>query len=172
MDPLLVVLRLLHIGGGVLWVGAAWTLFLFVDPTLRALGADTEKSFTQYVTRQRRLDKIIFGATIVTVGAGAILYWIDMQRVGPAWFQTGFGIAISIGAAAGILAFLLGPTAILPTINRLNAIGSRIDASGAPPTAEDLAALHEQSSRLHRIFSVDFVLLVVAVVFMAIARYV
>lgn len=172
MDPFLVVLRVLHIGAGVLWVGAAWTLFLFVDPTLRALGPDTEKSFTQYVTRQRRLDKIIFGATLVTVAAGAILYWLDWQRLGSAWFQSGFGISITIGAAAAIVAFILGPTAILPTVNRINALGAEIDRAGGPPTAEQQAALSGLTARLHSIFRIDFVLLTIAVLFMAIARYV
>jgi hypothetical protein len=171
VDPVIVILRVLHIGAGVLWVGAAWTLFLFVSPTLAALGMEAERTFMQHVTRQRRLDRIVFGATIVTVGAGALLYWIDWQRLGATWFQTGFGIGITIGAAAAIAAFLLGPIAILPTVNKLNALGAQIDGGGAPPTPDQQAALQALTTRLRKVFTIDFALLVVAVALMATARY-
>ncbi len=113
MDPLMIVLRLLHIGAGVLWVGAAWMLYLFVMPTMQALGPETARTFTTYMLRRRRLAHAILIATVLTVGAGVILLVIDINRYTQAvWFSTGFGIGITIGGVAAIVSFILGPLAV------------------------------------------------------------
>jgi hypothetical protein len=36
----LAILRLIHISGGLFWVGAFYTFFFFVQPTAMALGPD------------------------------------------------------------------------------------------------------------------------------------
>jgi uncharacterized membrane protein len=169
MDPLMVGLRIAHIGAGVLWVGAAWTMFFFVFPTLRALGPETQANFMEVATRRRKLTAVILAATVVTVTAGAILYWIDSDGLSAAWFQSGFGIGITIGAVAAIAAFLLGPLAIVPTLKRLEDGGAAIGPSG--PTPDQAAQMATFGRRLDRIFLLDTSLLGIAVLFMAISRY-
>ncbi|HUS21471.1 MAG TPA: hypothetical protein VMZ66_05595, partial [Aeromicrobium sp.] len=114
-DPVMLVLRLLHIGAGVLWVGAAWSFHFFVIPALRIAGGETEKRVLDIALRQRKLSTVILSATLVAVGAGATMLVIDISRYGlQTWFNSGFGIGITIGATAAIIAFILGPTLILP----------------------------------------------------------
>ena len=48
----MVVLRLLHIGFGVLWVGAAWMLLVFVIPTAQALGPDQTHQTSPMASRK------------------------------------------------------------------------------------------------------------------------
>jgi hypothetical protein len=173
MDPLMVVLRALHIGFGILWVGAAWTVFLFVEPTLKALGAEVHKNFMGYIIGVRRLTHVIVAATVVAVGSGATMYIIDVSRFGvDAFFRSGFGIVLTVGAIAAIVAFLLGPTMIVPSFSRMTKIGAEIDAAGGPPKPEQIAELQAVGARLDGIFKIDFVLLLVAVISMAIARYI
>lgn len=164
-DPLMLVLRLLHIGAGVLWVGAAWMLYLFVTPTLRAMGPQTEREFTTYILRKQKLALTILLATVVTTGAGLAMLAIDISRMGAQlWFSTGFGIGITIGAAAAIGSFLLGPALIIPISNKLEKASA--PDSTAPQSERDALA-----TRLRNVLAVDSALLVVAVLFMAIARY-
>lgn len=173
MDPLMIVLRGLHIGFGVLWVGAAWMMFLFVEPTLKALGADVQKSFMGHIIGVRRLTTIVTSATIVTVGAGAVMYVLDVLRYTPQFFfGSGFGIVLTIGAVAAIIAFLSGLIFIEPGFSRMAKIGAEIDAAGGPPKPEQVAELGAIGARLDQVFRADFVLLLIAVIAMAVARYV
>lgn len=173
MDPLMIVLRALHIGFGVLWVGAAWMMFLFVQPTLKALGSEVQKNFMGHIVDVRRLTQIITSATFVTVGAGAIMYVLAVIRFTPQlFFGSGFGIVLTIGAIAAIIAFISGLIFIEPGFNRMAKIGAEIEAAGGPPKPEQVAELGAIGARLDQVFRADFVLLLIAVISMAIARYV
>ncbi|HVM29863.1 MAG TPA: hypothetical protein VM305_03735 [Candidatus Limnocylindrales bacterium] len=167
----MLILRALHIGAGVLWVGAAWTFYLFIGPSMRALAADAQQTFMTHLTRERRLTHVILGATIVTVAAGAILYWIQWQRFGELWFQSGYGISLTIGAIAALIAFAMGPTLIAPAFERMGELGARMAGGGGPPSEEDLAEMGHVGKRLQKLLTADSLLLVVAVFFMATAQY-
>jgi hypothetical protein len=62
-------------------------------------------------------------------------------------------------------------TLISPTLERLDRLGNEIGASGGPPSAEQLAELQAIDRRLGWTGMADFVLLSIAVVLMAVARY-
>ena len=82
------------------------------------------------------------------------------------------GLGFTIGAIAAIVSLsLLGPLSILPTISKLQALGGRLKAEARPPTPEEGATLHALDRRLTQIGQLDLVLLLVAVVMMATARY-
>ncbi len=168
----MVGLRLLHIGFGVLWVGAAWMLFLFVQPTARALGPEVERTFSNYMLRRRRLAMTILIATVVTVAAGLTMLVIDISRVGTGpWFSSGLGLGLTAGALAAIGSFVLGPTLIVPMANRIEKISTAIGDAGGTPTDSQAADLSELGGRLRNVLAVDSALLLVAVVLMATARY-
>ncbi len=171
MDPLLLVLRVLHIGSGIFWVGAAFAFFLFVAPSAKAIGPDAHGAFMDQVTRVRRFPMVVLWAGIVTVLAGAALYWRASGGFNSAWLSSPTGIGFSIGALAGIISLALGPLSIVPSISKMQAIGGRLRAEGRPPTPEEGATLEALDRRLTQVGQIDLVLLAVAVVFMATARY-
>jgi hypothetical protein len=172
VDFFMLGLRLLHIVGGVAWVGAAWTFFFFVQPTLVALGTDTQNKFMSYVTTARRLTMVITIAAFATVGAGVTMYLIDVSRTGvDVWFRSLFGIGLSIGAIAALITFVLGPTRISPTADRLGSLGAEIGAAGGVATDAQRSELEQLGVRIKRYLTIDSALLAVAVVFMAGARY-
>lgn len=170
MDPYLLVLRLLHIGFGIFWVGGAYTFFLFVSPSAKALGPDANGAFMNEVVR-RRFPMVVLVAGIVTVLAGALLYLRDSGGLSMTWIRTPTGTAFSIGAVAAIVSLALGPLVILPTITKLQTLGGQIKTEGRPPTPEEGATLHALDRRLTQVGQFDLVLLTVAVVMMATARY-
>jgi len=171
MDPLFIALRLIHIVAGVLWVGGAAFSFFFIEPTAAELGPDGEK-FMQRIVVHRRLP-IYFAVTSgLAVLAGLILYWIDSAGLRTTWILSGFGIAMTVGGLAALIAFLAGNFAIKPNVDRLTSIGAEIRAAGGPPSEAQLAELHAVQRRLRTIGLVDLILLIVAVIAMAGARYV
>ena len=171
MDPVVLLLRVLHIGSGVFWVGSAFAFFLFVSPSAKALGPDAYGAFMDQVTRVRRFPFVVLGAGFVTVLAGAALYYRASGGFSGAWIASPTGVGFSVGAIAGILSRALGPLAIVPSIGKMEAIGSQLKAEQRPPTAAEGAALEALDSRLAQVGQIDLVLLTVAVVMMATARY-
>ena len=113
----------------------------------------------------------MLGAGIVTVVAGALLYFRDSGGLNPAWITSPTGLGFTIGAIAAIVSLSLGPLSILPTISKLQALGGRLKAEARPPTPEEGATLHALDRRLTQVGQLDLVLLLVAVVMMATARY-
>src|SRR5918999_5403161 len=107
MDAVIVLLRLLHIGGGIFWVGAAFTMFFFVQPTLEALGPQTQQAFMQHITRRRKLLLAITTAATVNVSAGVVLYWVASGGFSPAWLGSSFGSALTMGAASALSAYVV-----------------------------------------------------------------
>jgi uncharacterized membrane protein len=64
-----VILRVIHIGSGVFWVGGIFTFFLFVQPAAVALGPGGAP-FTFQLLHHRRFGVVLLSAAIVT-GTGS-----------------------------------------------------------------------------------------------------
>jgi uncharacterized membrane protein len=171
MDSTMVVLRLLHIGAAVFWVGAAFTFFLFVGPSAKALGNDGQGKFMDQITRVRRFPTVVLVAGLITVLAGATMYYIDSSGFSNGWMTSPTGIGFGIGALAGILSFSTGPLVIVPTIGKLQSIGGRLQSEQRAPTPEEGAILAALDQRLTTVGRIDLVLLAIAVCFMATSRY-
>jgi uncharacterized membrane protein len=170
VDYGILILRVLHICAGAFWVGAAFAFFLFVQPSLKALGPDGEGAFMRDLTKVRRFPTVILIATLVTVVAGALLYIRNAGGV-ELWLDSTVGVGFTIGAAAALVSFLLGPLGILPTIKKLEAIGEALMAERRPPTPEESAALGALQARLRMIGAIDLVFLAIAILFMSMSRY-
>jgi uncharacterized membrane protein len=170
-DLYVIVLRLAHVGAGLFWVGAAYTFFGFVEPTLKALGPEVNKNFMNYVVKRRRFPMVVVTASLVAVISGVLLYWRASDGLDMTWISSPVGLGFTIGGLAAIVALVLGFTVITPTIGRLEALGSQVDEAGGPPTPEQAAQFQALDKRLGSAGLWDFVLLTVAVVFMAISRY-
>ncbi len=170
MDPYLLVLRLAHIIGGILWVGAAWMLIGFVTPAAASLGP-TSGRFFEALMRRRRLSAAIAISSILTVVSGILLYLRDSGGLQPSWITSPVGLGFTIGGLAGIAALVVGAALIGPTSDKMMAAGQALATAGGPPSAEAMAELEGYRRRLNTVTMVNFVLLTIAVIFMAIARY-
>jgi uncharacterized membrane protein len=165
----LIVLRLIHILGGIFWVGSALTFFYFVQPTASATAPESQR-FMLHLLGTRRLGDATLAAAIFNVGAGAILIWRDSNGLDATW-MTGPGLGFTIGASAAVFALLLFGFLGYPHTRRLLAIGFRLADEQRPPSEAELAVLAGSQRVLARLAIWVPILLIVAAASMATARY-
>jgi uncharacterized membrane protein len=166
----LIVLRILHIFGGVFWVGGAIVHVAFIEPTARATAPEGHK-FVQYLVGRGRFSLFMNVVSALTVLSGALLYWHASGGLQISWMKFGPGLGYTIGTVVAILVYFLGLLMIRPRADHLGGLGRQIGAAGGVPTSAQLAELHKVNHELTLIGRVDFVLLAVALLAMATARY-
>jgi len=139
VDTYMITFRVIHIASAILWAGSALFYAGFVGPTIAAMGPDGGRFFGHLVAQRRA---VIFFVTVstLTVVAGGFLYWRDSAGLDPDFFQTGFGAGLTVGAVAGLIAWLTVLLVLAPTSYRLTALGGQFASAGAPPTEEQVAS--------------------------------
>jgi hypothetical protein len=167
----LYALRVLHIVVGVFWVGTVIFMAAFLSPSVRAAGPGGG-AVIQQIVGVRRLPIWLMGGMAVTLLSGLGLYWRDSAGFHSAWLGSGAGKTFGLGAAVAIGASILGMAINMPTGRRLADILGRLQSAGRPPTPDEQATLAALQARLGRASVVAAILLVIATLLMAIARYV
>jgi uncharacterized membrane protein len=165
-----VVLRLIHILGGAFWLGAAVTMFLFLQPTAQATAPEGQR-FMLHLLRNRRFSEAVLVAASVTGVAGAILFWRDTNGLQLELMTQPQGLGFTAGGVAGGIALLLFLFVGYPAGRRLIALGSRLETDRRPPSEEEARILATAQRVLSRVGITVLVLLVVAAAAMATARY-
>lgn len=166
MDTFALILRLVHIIGGVFWVGGALAMNFFISPTLGATG-DAGRQFAGHLMGKTRFSMFMTGSAILSVIAGFILYGIDSSWFTSAWQSSGPGIGFGIGAVFALIGLVTGMMN-----GRNNGILGRLGAQiQGKPTAEQAAQLGTIRKQQAWVVPVNTWSLLLAVVFMAIARY-
>ena len=161
-----IVLRLIHIFSAVYWVGAAWMMAFFIEPSMRATGPDGQK-FMQKMMEGGRLTISITIAAILTVLAGGILYWLNWWNI----LTTPKGLGFAAGAIIGIIALGVGAGVTGPASMGLGKLGASIAAGGKPPTPEQLGQIKQLQLRLRQAGQWTSGLTAAALFMMAISRY-
>jgi ribose/xylose/arabinose/galactoside ABC-type transport system permease subunit len=169
-DAFWIVFRFIHIVSAILWAGSAFAVFTFVEPTVSAMGPDGGR-FMGYMVEKRKMPIVITSLSGLTVLGGIVLYLRASDGFDTDWISSGPGLGFTIGALAGIAAFLIGLTLIRPTVQRLQAIGAEVGASGGAPTPEQGAEMGRLLERMKSLGRTDFVLILIAATTMATARY-
>ncbi|MCZ7565610.1 MAG: hypothetical protein M5U08_18985 [Burkholderiales bacterium] len=169
MEATTIGLRLLHIGSGVFWAGAAMMLVAFVEPTVRRMGPEGGR-FMQRLMGDSRLPATMGLAAALTVLSGLALYWSVSGGASADWVRSGHGLAVTLGGAAGVVAFLVGLLVNKPTAARLVALARQLGGGGTP-SADSLATVARLQQRLRRGSLHATLLLVVSVAAMASARF-
>lgn len=171
MDTTTVILRILHIVGGTLWVGSVLVTVLFLFKVIADLGPAGGQVMGALV-RRRYLD-VIPAAALVSVLSGIDLMRRASAGFDPAWMGSGPGITYSIGALAALVALTLGVMVGRRSTLKAVALGPKVMAmpEGAEKAA-GMAQLAALRSRGQGALKVVAVLLVIASLCMAAARYV
>jgi hypothetical protein len=169
MDTYMVVLRIVHILAGVFWVGAAFTVILFIQPTAREVGP-AAGPFMSHLAGSKRLVDFVLGAAGLTVLAGLLMYWRVSDGLDPDWIGSAPGISLTVGALCAIAALAIGGSIVRPGIMATLAIGREVAASGGGPTPEQAAQMQAIQRRSIAAGKAIVPLLIVAVTGMAAAR--
>lgn len=168
MNVEMIVLRLLHVGLGVMWAGFIFFFVLFLEPALRGAGPDGAK-VAQGIQQRHYMTilPIIAGLTLLT---GLVLF-MRIQAGRAAFAGSPSGIGYSIGALAAIIAYGIG----LAVMRRSALAAARLSGEMQSAEGEARSALQARVQALQgRVrTSARWVaaLLAVAVGAMAIARY-
>lgn len=170
MDLYLLILRIVHIFGGVFWVGATAINLVFLIPAVRDSGAEGMK-FMQTLMGHHRFPVAIATSAWLTILAGFLLYWRDSAGLQLSWITSAVGLGFTVGALAALGGFLLGGFMLGPTARKLGMLSAELQAQGAPPTGEQQAEMGRLAARMDSLGRLEMILLVIALMSMATARY-
>jgi uncharacterized membrane protein len=166
---LMIILRILHIFAGVFWVGASFVNMGFLQPTVQATGAEGQKVMG-HLTRRTRFVSATLAAATITLFSGLIMYWIlSGLRLG--FLSSGYGLVLTVGAIAGLIAWVMAIFFVRRILNRMGALGQQIQAQGSPPSAEQASEMQALGAQLVSLGRVALVFLVIALLGMSVAQY-
>jgi len=170
MNILMIILRIIHIFAGVFWVGVSLFNIRFLQPTIQATGSEGQKVM-QYLTTQTRFTATVYTAATLSILSGLLMYW-NLFRFRLSVLSSGYGLMLTIGGIAGIIAWVIAIVFIRGIISRMQAIGKAIQAQGAPPTPEQGAEMQAAGSQMIKLGQWGVILMVVALLGMSVAQYV
>ena len=165
----MLIIRMFHILLGVFWAGTIFFLVLFLGPSLRAVGPDGAPVMRELL-RRRFLDvmPVVAGLTIIT---GLILYWHLSGGMALGWIRSPFGLSLTVGSVASVLAFVIGVAGV--RADTLKAAGLAAALASVPDQQREPVQAEIQRLRQRSAASARWVmrLLIIAVAAMAVARY-
>jgi hypothetical protein len=174
VSSFLIVFRIVHILGGVLWVGSAFLVAVFIEPTVAAIGP-AAGPFMSHMIEKLKISIVITALGGLTVLGGLILYWHDFHvyydgTLG-SFVSHRIGFVFTVGAVSAIIALFGGVLGIKPAAERLGALSKEIGAGGGPPTPEQQGEMKQLMERMRFFGRFDLVFLIIAVLAMSTARY-
>jgi uncharacterized membrane protein len=168
----MLVFRLLHIVAGVLWVGAAFLFVGFIGPSAAEVGPSAGP-LLHAVVKKRKVAKVITGLSIVTVLAGWVMWFRNLDQFGSLgdWLGTNFGLVLTIGGVIATVAAVEGSIGVGRNVERMVDLSDEIAASGGPPSPEQQSQIQRVGAEIEKFGKIDLVLLLLAVAAMATASY-
>ena len=145
MSLLLIMLRLIHVVGGIVWVGAAVFATLFLSPAMQEAGPDAAK--VGAAMARRGMMTFMPLVAIATIVSGIWLYWRDSGGFSGAYMSTPIGMTFGIGGALALLVFVVGSTVGLPSIKRAGALQQSLGSLAPPDRALRLAEIGRLQAR-------------------------
>lgn len=167
----ILVLRVVHLVGGMFWVGSVVFSTIYLFPAMREAGPAAGAIMGSM--QRRRLFIVLPSVALLTILSGLRLMWITSAGFSAAYFATGRGITFGLSGAAAIIAFGIGVFIQRPTGIRIGEIQQAMaKASDDNARAELSAQLDRLQRRSATVGWFFLVLLMVAAVGMAVGRYV
>jgi uncharacterized membrane protein len=164
------VLRLVHILGGIFWVGSLMYSSFFLVPVVRSSPAVAGQ--VMQGLQRRRLFLILPTVALLTIASGIRLLMITSAGFSDAYLSTTPGRTYSAGAVAAIVAFLLSMFVSRPAfvhVGRLSAsLATSTDEGGRQRITAEIQRLNRRATIANTIV---LVLLLFTAMSMATARY-
>jgi len=170
MNLLMIVLRIIHIFSGVFWVGVSLFNIGFLQPTIQSTGSEGQKVM-QHLTTQTRFTMTVYTAATLSLLSGLIMYWI-LFGFRLSALSSGYGLSLTIGGLAGIVAWFVALFVVRRIIGRMQAVGRAVQKQGGPPNPEQVAAMQAAGAQLAKLGKWGVALMVVALLGMSAGQYV
>ena len=168
MHAELLVLRLIHVLGGVFWVGSGMFTAFFLMPALKESGPAAAQVLAGL--QRRRMMVILPVNAIVTMLAGIRLMQITSGGFARDYFTTPMGKTYAVSAILAIVSLLLGLVVARPGALRLTRL-TQMSASGEMDRAKLKAEMEAVQRRMAVVTMVALTLLLLSAAGMAVARY-
>jgi hypothetical protein len=170
MDPLVTVLRLVHIGGGVYWAGTIFFFVTILQPAVQDLGPDGGKVMVKLF--ERGYLTILPIIATLTIASGFWLLWLFSAGFNATYMGSRLGIALSTGGLFATIAWIAGLLVMRPAAKRIWDIARELPTiTDEKERADRLAQMGRLRTRASTSGQIIFGLLVGAVALMAIARF-
>ena len=166
MTYLIWLLRIIHIVGGIFWVGGTLMMAFFIAPTVGAT-AEAGQKFIGHLMGNLKFSNRMAAAAGMTILAGFFLYWIDSDGFTSAWVSSGAGRGFGIGAAFALIGFVFG-LLVGRTSKSMAQLGAQFQGK---PSSKQMSQMQSLGKRQASYANTSAALLIIATVFMAIARY-
>jgi hypothetical protein len=170
MHSLILSLRVVHVGLGAFWAGAVLFINLFLAPSLQASAPESTRVLVEL--RRRRYFGTLLVVGACTLLSGFALLWLDSAGLSPDWLRSGFGLSLLLGAGAALTAFLLAIVVVRPAVVEMGALQRELASPDGPARAAALNRVQAIGRRLTAAGRWTVVLLVIALLGMAVGRYV
>lgn len=161
-------LRILHIIFGVYVGGMYIFVTLLLLPRLHGLGSTIERSVIRSVLSVASPVNAV--SLIIVIGTGVAMTFQlqggDISKL----LTTGWGVTIFIGSLAAVVATLIGFILLMPKGLRMDKIYRSIGEG--EPNAEQVSELDDIITMFRKIERVNFVLIMIALISMPVARFV
>jgi uncharacterized membrane protein len=140
----LLLLRFVHIVGGVFWVGSGLFTAFFLAPALTSSGANAGQIFA--ALGRRRLFIVLPVVALLTIGSGVRLMWITSNGFAAAYRASATGRTLMWSGVAAIAAFLLSLLIARPAAVRAGLLAS----AAATASEVDRARIAAQAAAVRR----------------------
>lgn len=164
VDIFIIILRFLHIVSALFWVGAALMLALFVEPAAQAAGP-AGSQFMQKLALSKYGIAVSIAGTL-TVLAGFILFFRLGYGLGTIPGQTFLG-----GGIVGLIGLIYGGAVTGPAAAKMGRLGAATGSDGKPPATEQMGQMQALQAKLAQAGRIQAVLVTIAGIMMAVARY-
>jgi uncharacterized membrane protein len=165
-----VILRVIHIGFGMFWVGGFYSFFVFVQPAALALGPGGAP-FTFQLLHKRRFAVGLLSTAIITVLAGLWLLFITSNGFNLDVLFSTSRIGFTIGGLVAILTLGVGGLYVFPRTQIVERTLARVIGEQRPPTPDEQAVLARAGSEARAAGWFVLIGLAVAVISMETASY-
>ena len=166
----LIVLRLVHVLGGIFWVGSGLFTTFFLVPALITAGPGA--GAVMGALQQRRLFTILPVVAVATILSGVRLMWIASGGFRAEYFESRSGATFAAAGAASIIAFALSLAISRPmAVRSAQLLGEMARAPEGEPRGRLAAELARVRQRGAVATTIGVSLLVIAGAGMAVARY-
>ena len=167
----MLILRLVHILAGVFWAGTIFFMVLYLEPSARAAGPDAAKVMGGI--QKRGLMTVLPIVALLTILSGVDLYRRLSVGFEPAWINSRIGLTYGTGAIVSIIALAIGFFVMRPATIRAGQMAASIPTiSDETDRQRAQGTVAQLRGRARSALRVVAVLLAVAVVTMAVGRYV
>jgi uncharacterized membrane protein len=168
MAYLMIALRIIHILSGVIWVGGGFFNILFLQPAIRATGADGQK-VVRYLMQTTRMTATTYTTSTLTAISGLTIYWI-LSGFQLSFLSSGYGLVLTIASALGLIVWLVVIFPLRNIFKKMAAIGQQVQAQGGQPTPEQAAQMQALGGRLAILGRLNLILVTIAIAGMAMAE--